>query len=413
MTEPRYTRESLKEFQLKEQEDENFKYIDILYMAGITPVDTVSGSLHPWQKVKEYNESPIKVYNDITLHDRFIYLDKTNIDFGFFKKQYDFLLSLTEEERRYLTAYTDHDGYKIVRDILKIIMNKESLEKIVTYYKGHTAFIKTYIQPPINISTDNPFGDEPLYPDFTTNQLYEMFMKYYNTLIGIIEKAPRTGKDMRLFRGVVPYKTMIKNPIKLKNPTAQQSEKYTSDFITVNTKSADFKPSNIIGFTSTTYGSDVGLTFLQDSSNREYSCCLFDIIVKAGTPAIWLSPISVYLNKMTGVDFLNNSEREFLFFCYPNFVDATVKLPGKSKELLGTGRNIFTYDVTIAPSASIQSLPRLPSRIPGKELLGKWKAMSTKVGSEEQSFKGSMQGTSRRKKTIRKHKNTKKTRKSK
>ncbi len=113
-----FTREPLRELQSDSMEKASYKYklVEVQHMAGIVPnlINRRQRNLSNLHKyIQYYDEAPIEIYENPNLHSGFLYLDTNDIDYNFFKEQYDFLLSLTDIELYVLNMYSDDQGYQI------------------------------------------------------------------------------------------------------------------------------------------------------------------------------------------------------------------------------------------------------------------------------------------------------------
>lgn len=230
-----------------------FREININKEAGIT--SEIPG-IKPVQ-------STINVSDNTTHHDTDLYQD-TSLDFGWFKKQHDFLASLSESERTLLRSYT-RNGDEIVGALYRYPPKEvepkllEIVEVLKTPYKDGT--------PRPNI-----FAPVPL-ESIQAGNVIPYSVKYVEKLIKIFEKAPPIEKPLRVARA-----------IKLDDPST--------------------KINPLSGITSTTYAlvgpTLVGFMNIYEDEQRKRvfqdlnpeACCVFDMLLQPGVRAIWLAPIS-------------------------------------------------------------------------------------------------------------------------
>lgn len=232
-------------------------------------------------------EYKISVSTDTTKHDTKLYQDIA-LDFDWFKKQHDFLASLTEAERTLLRSYTRNGDEVISR-----------LYRPSTYTKKDERYVvkeRTYFSPPETLTKDllkivetlkTPFDDGTPRPNIfdpvpldsiNERNVLKQSRIYSQKLFKIFEKAPPVEKPLRVARG-----------IRLDDPA---------------TKVTPFS-----GVTSTTYAL-IGYTLSKFSSiypDRAKKpvfgdlipdmCCAFDMILQPGVRAIWLEPITYWRNE--------------------------------------------------------------------------------------------------------------------
>lgn len=356
------TRQPLYNWDLMPQASDGNKYVyvEIQHKAGIIPDDPKKDSTlyedANLEQIKKYDEEYLTIYFDKTLHDKILYLDEDSLDYSYFKKQYDFLLSLNSLERRVLREYTDKYGPLILQKFINNIGNKDIADKEL----GRYALIYEDLgnSSVFNIPEDTPYRN------------YEIARRFYETMINLFSRCPKTEKEMRVFRGIKVDKTK-------------------SDF--------DLRPFS--GFVSTTYSpKKLRGPFTERNLESGVRCCVMDIILKPGIPAIWMSPISHYTTFSWDFEYkyrrpLNtgNTECELLLFC--DRVKTTYS-ERKNKKLSIYGEEIIfsTNDVILEPIKSSQ------------ELRAKMMSRTPTTTNESSAFKGSQQGTARRRRHIRKRK---------
>lgn len=95
-----------------------FKRVEVEHMAGIVPLQKTN-EYGLKNRILRYNENAIDIYNDPSLHSTFLYLDDSDIEYSFFREQYDFILSLSEQEQTLLNMYSDDSGYKVLALVTK------------------------------------------------------------------------------------------------------------------------------------------------------------------------------------------------------------------------------------------------------------------------------------------------------
>lgn len=388
------TRKRIDSFQQEFRTKGKYKYdlVEVQHMAGIVPRDIESFtteekySLGHKYNILLYDEAPIEIYDDTTLHDKYVYLDKNDVDYNLFKKQYDFLLSLSDLELNCIHLYTG-PGYVEVnffyqnRNNREIIINRakkqggtrEKLEKIFN--------IKPYRES--EPSLFSILKNEPFKPTISeeeiNNNLYNCYLNFFNTLANIFKKCPKTEKEIRLFRGI----QIEKDP------------------------GSDFNIVNFYGFNSTTYNPETA--FSEDFYNGK--CCILDIKVKPGVPVLWVSPLSDKSFTQGKTIFGESghrdaTEKELLFFSdtlVSTISNRQVKTLFRYGDRPQVASNYYTanvYNVIVEPRTS-------------RNLLTSWKTLSnkSKTYDESDAFKGSQQGTSRKtkRKSVRKQRNKRKT----
>lgn len=117
-----------------------FKRVEVEHMAGIVPLEKTNEYTLK-NKLLRYNENAIDVYNDSSLHSTFLYLDDSDIDYSFFREQYDFLLTLSQQEQRLLNMYSDDNGYKVLALVTK---HKDDTQEVLgNAIKRYSAIIDT------------------------------------------------------------------------------------------------------------------------------------------------------------------------------------------------------------------------------------------------------------------------------
>jgi hypothetical protein len=401
-----YTREPLSQAYIERLQNKLYKYkpVEVEYMAGITPTSLeirkkrkqrTPTNLHEYMKA--YNEASIEVYNDPNLHSGFLYLDKNDIDYNFFKEQFEFLQSLTDEELAVLKAYTGPNGYKIAGllhkhkgnpDVIKEkILDYDDLDELVNYFKMTRPLAPSFNN--MNVYTTwykKNYERDEMEKKFEEEEkeLYlKVAIKYFEVLNNIFQKAPTVKKQIRVFRGIKPSGTDYKVLLPKTKLNLSKEENYEKIFrgnyqkYDISILSKNYLPNLFSGFVSTTYSpstamDDDFIALTKDSftnprtgvnTPQEY-CCVFDIVVKPGVKALWLAPISSVHTTTQSINndgnSRNNTEREIVLYCN-DYVKTTFSKP-RMKKRLQYGSHIYqniryrTYDVVIEP----MSIPRRP-----------------------------------------------------
>jgi hypothetical protein len=378
-------------FESNQQEMQNatnkFKYVNIIRMSGIIPEEGKSMTLDLKEYIKKYDESDIKIFDDKLLHNEYLYLDDNDIDYSWFKKQYDFLLGLSEFEIKVLREYTDKYGYITAKLVERNLENNQSIFRIIHSVQSYTALFNTL------------FGIDS--SKLSPQEMYKYLVLYYNTLLKVIQKAPKIEKQTRLFRGITTPSIY------------QRKEDDTFEFKgRISGDQFNLKKSN--GLMSSSYNTVVATAAFTNSRGhgKKYAnnnCCVLEVILNPGVSAIWLSPLS-YFHPTTGyekgVKDRDNTEREVLVF---NDNSKNTTISGvKVKSILEPinqpeNETMFysVFEVTISPSQQKDNL-YLPERIPLRQVLDQYNTQPS--FSESASIK-SQQGTARRKRrTVRKRK---------
>jgi hypothetical protein len=421
-----FTREPLHKYKQDNLAKAKYKYtpVEVEYMAGIIPTsleirrergERQPSNLHEYMKA--YNEESIEVYNDPNLHSGFLYLDKNDLDFNFFKEQFEFLQSLTDEELAVLRVYTGPDGYKIAgllhkhkgnpEVIKEDILDYPDLDKLVKYFKmirpvdpiiRNKHYFHSLFAPSMNNMNaytawyKQKYQRDEMEKKFKEEQkeLYlKVAIKYFEVLNNIFQKAPTVKKQIRVFRGIKPsdtnYKVLVPKT-KLNFSKRENYDKHTRGNYReydLSILSKNYLPNLFSGFVSTTYSpatamKDDFIALTKDSfynpvtnvyKPKEY-CCVFDIVVKPGVKALWLAPISdihttvaynsSMFNRINSPNARDNTEREIVLYCN-DYVKTTFSQP-RMKKRLEYGTHIYqnmryrTYDVVIEP----MSIPRRP-----------------------------------------------------
>lgn len=348
-----------------------FKRMEVEHMAGIIPVPKPNSSFNRYkQMLLQYNENAVEIYNDKSLHSKFLYLDEDDIDYSFFKEQYDFLLSLSEKERSLLNLYSDNHGYQVLALLTKHKDDDEdTLGSMIESYGSiidALGWIFDYPSEPVNLSSAYSYDPPPIF----TLDGYEEYekahlewlerererqtkekeqaekkrkraavlgIKFFEGMKAIFEKAPAVKKQIRLFRGIKVDRDPFKN---------------------------GYIPDLFYGFVSTSYDPEKTIGFTQEivqrrGEVRERRCCVFDILVQPGVKAVWLSPISKFHTTVKKGDYhtdpndRGNTEREIILYCdetiQAKFSKPTLKTilyAGADNNSLRFGE-IITYDTIL------------------------------------------------------------------
>ena len=101
-----YTREPSYKKHIEEESPRKFKFVEVEHMSGIIPKKQKSYTGQR-ERLLGYNEDSMEIFEDTSLHDKFLYLDDNDIYYDFFKEQYDFLLSLSDLELEVLNFYSN------------------------------------------------------------------------------------------------------------------------------------------------------------------------------------------------------------------------------------------------------------------------------------------------------------------
>lgn len=350
-----------------ETADYPFKLVEVQHMAGILPNPNLKNKNLQKTRVARYNESALDIYENQALHNKYLYLDDNDIDYNFFREQYEFLNSLSEEERGVLNVYSGAHG----SDILNLVNNhkddKDFLGGEFSRYAEieHLGFIFKMFSPP---NSTNPYRFMPVEPQmgnynsideymkagadyWDKKRLYEseeedlnkekkersyiIGMKYYETMNNIMKKAPTIKKQIRVFRG-----------------------------IKVSEYKRGYLPNIFDGFVSTSYDPDVAREFgdyeqvplINHLELKRKNCCVCDILVKPGIKAIWLSPVSRFhtnVPNIWGKNNRSNTEREILLYCdeyvKTSFSHVHFKQILENDRIKYKNEEYITYDVTIEP----------------------------------------------------------------
>jgi hypothetical protein len=381
MEQEQYTREPLSYFKKELMEEAKYKYkpVEVEYMAGIIPTkERLPGNEYKHKKahVKAYNENAIELYNDKHLHSGYIYLDKDDVDYNFFKEQYEFLLSLTEVELSVLKAYSDKYGSVVLNLVKNHREDKEFLEKELAAYDLVRSMGDILGVPREEIWSPKHYGNWELrrrQDESDQKRAYIIGLKYYEAMTNILKKAPTIKKQIRVFRGIKPSETNYKIVIpktKLNTSKKENLEKYISgNYLSHNLTylPRNYLPNLFSGFVSTTYEPEVATSFTEQTRGAFYlqkaevyrpreNCCILDILVKPGIKAVWLSPISQFhttvKERFSDPNDRGNTEREILLYC-DQYVKTTISKP-RMRQPLQYGRadvrDLFrTYDVIVEP----------------------------------------------------------------
>jgi hypothetical protein len=329
--EQQFTREPLSE-RLKDYEnnsDFKFNFVEPQFVAGL--------EISP--KFQNYQESAIEIYQDTTLHDKYIYTDKDDIDYNFLKLQYEFLKTLTPEELGCLKLYSEH-GYPAFRFFH---INKDNIDLVTAGYTEEGGYfddqtnIKDGILKDINnifkkFDFDFDYASGTTKDSMTKENVYFLISSYYGTIINVFNRAPKTQRPIRLFRGVKA---------------------------TLDQKLEDFS-----GVISTSYDSNVASLesfFRYVPFENDKNCCLLEIQVPLGIPAIWISPISNNRYKPAGLmgSATDEDEHEIVLYCDNNVKTSYSGPVKKSKLLFGkvsSASQQNVYNVTLEVKSPFQPI---------------------------------------------------------
>jgi len=286
-----------------------FNNIDIIQQAGIV-----------WKIPTDLDYDPILISSNNTLHDILIYQDDT-FDLYWFKKQADFLESLSDRERFLLRTYS-RNGDEIVNTMMRIKDKKILVNQLMSTVK--------HLKEPRGDGTTrvNIFDPVPL-KTITTKNVVEIATKYANELFDIFKKAPPVETPLRVFRGIKPE-------------FAEEPTIYPLAGVT----STSYNPTSARPFAQdyTTFKKTEPTTYEQLKKQREAqgkemlkNCCIFDMILRPGVQAIWLAPISEFSN-----------EQEIIIL--PTTVQVSYSHPTKKFLFENIQVTEFqTYDVTVIP----------------------------------------------------------------
>jgi len=249
-----------------------------------------------WNK---YREQDIYLIKDDLRHSEYLYTSVNDVDINFFKKQVEFLSSLSPNELLLLHSYT-YQGDRIINSISKNPYDDDTTKNyFINKYSKNREFIN-------HLKLITEFNEE-----VTQENIFKFFTLYATKVWIIFNKAPAFEKEVRLFRGL---KFEDKPP----------------------------KIDSFQGIISTAYKTDAANLFTGKD------CCMLDIKVKPGVKGIWLSPISRLSQRLFG--FITDSENEIALFCTntkTQIIDPPVR---KIVTKDGRGiRTITTYDVILEP----------------------------------------------------------------
>lgn len=276
-------------------------------------MDTIKIDINKKAGIPEkYASQLLEVSDDTTLHSEKVYQD-SEIDVSWFKKQYDFVKSLSPKEVFYLKSYTKHGDVFIntLAKIKDVEVLKIELMKLVNNLRTKKGAVNIF----------QPLKLELIQPD----NVIQIVSIYAEQVINIFKKAPPVEKPLRVFRGVRPPRGESPTIYPLSGiVSTTYNPIVVEDFVSVYDESLDsFKAMNAERKTS-------GKLPIKN-------CCIYDMILRPGVKAIWVEGISNY-----------PTESEIILL--PNIIQASFSHSTDKEYVYREQTKTFqTYDVVVSP----------------------------------------------------------------
>ena len=194
------------------------------------------------------------------------------LDIGWFKKQMEFLLGLSKEEREILRSYT-RNGDEVINIIIRGNPDKKTQEKLMRIVNKLKSRTDRYDSDKIDdmgnrvrleqilhvTERTNIFHPTPL-DTINESNVVQVATAFTNKFKTILQKVPVIENPMRVFRAVDPDDEIKVFPLR--------------------------------GLSSTTY--DPFSSTFDTFANIQTKCCVMDIVLQPGVRALWIEPISQF-----------------------------------------------------------------------------------------------------------------------